>query len=135
MALARATRVVPTMAGRVGGDRGANDGALLSVFVVWVVAGMPALLHECWQDEEDDSLEFGPVSQRGDGARASMSPKARLLFSLRASSFHEAMQAYQERLGYGDYVPPEGEPDLLYTEAELAAQEAWLRVRRLAGPQ
>jgi hypothetical protein len=88
---------------------------------------MPDLLHECW--EEGEAIAFGPVTEPSDRSRATFYPEARFLFSLRASSFNRAKQGYQERLGYGDYVPPEGLPDIVYTEEQFAVQEAYLRVR------
>ncbi len=90
---------------------------------------MPDLLHEYWYDEEEATGAFGPVGAHADRQRAALNPKALLLFSLRAASFNQAMQASYERLGYGAYVPVEGVPDHFYTEAERAEQEAYLRVR------
>ena len=90
---------------------------------------MPDLLHEYWDDEERAMGAFGPVSVHADRDRAASNPTARLLFSLRAASFHQAMQASYERLGYGEYVPVEGVPDHFYSEAEWMEQDAYLRVR------
>jgi hypothetical protein len=90
---------------------------------------MPDLLHEYWRDEEGAMGAFGPVSVHADRERVAIYPNARLLFSLRAASFNQAMQASYERLGYGHYVPVEGEPDHFYSAEEQAEQEAYLRTR------
>lgn len=90
---------------------------------------MPDLLHEYWYDEAQAMGAFGPVTVHADRERAASNPDARLLFSLRAASFNAALQGRNERLGYGDYMPVEGEPDHFYTEAQRAGQDAYLRVR------
>lgn len=90
---------------------------------------MPDLLHEYWDDEDQAQGAFGPVSVHADRQRAALNPTARLLFSLRAASFNQAMKASYERLGYGDYVPVEGVHDHFYSEAERVEQDAYLRVR------
>ena len=88
---------------------------------------MPDLLHEYW--ENDDGGDFSPVRERNDQLRPKLVPDARLVFRLRASSWHRAMQAYNERLGYGDYKPIGDAPDEPYTEQDAAEQEAYLLVR------
>ena len=57
---------------------------------------MPELLHEYW--ENDQGGEFGPVRQRGDELRPSLTPNSRKVFELHASSWYEAMRLYNERL-------------------------------------
>ncbi|AHE54794.1 hypothetical protein [Sphingomonas sanxanigenens] len=88
---------------------------------------MVDLLHEYWAN--DDGGEFGPVRERGDQLRQTLIPGARLIFSLRAASWHQAMQLYNERLDYGDYQPAEGVENHFYSAEEAAEQEAYLRVR------
>ncbi len=56
-------------------------------------------------------------------------PSARHVFSLWASSWHQAMQLYQERLGFGEYRPVGGIPDHFYTDEEAVEQENYLRFR------
>lgn len=90
---------------------------------------MPDLLHEYWENE--DGGEFGPVRERSDRLRPTLTPRAKLVFSLKASSWHQAMQLYQERLGYGDYTPTEGVPDHFYTDEEATEQNAYLQVRNV----
>ncbi|HEX4736380.1 MAG TPA: hypothetical protein VH331_02340 [Allosphingosinicella sp.] len=91
---------------------------------------MPDLLHEYWEDE--DGGTFGPVSMDGDRLRLTVTPGERFVFSLWAPSQHRAMQLYQERLGYGDYVPVDGVPDHFYTDEEAAEQETYLRTRKVS---
>jgi hypothetical protein len=90
---------------------------------------MPDLLHEYWENE--DGGEFSLVRERGDQLRPTLTPDARHVFSLRASSWHQAMQLYHDRLGYGEYRPVEGVPDHFYTDQEAAEQDAYLRVRNV----
>ncbi len=90
---------------------------------------MPELLHEYW--ENDQGGEFGPVRQRADELRQSLTPNSRKVFELQASSWYEAMRLYNARLDYGAYVPPEGIDDHVYTDNEAAQQEAYLAVRKL----
>ncbi len=90
---------------------------------------MAELVHEYW--ENDDGGEFGPVRQRNDDLRPTLVPGAKLVFSLRASSWHQAMQMYNERLDYGDYIPCEGVPDHFYSDEEAAEQAAYLKVRNV----
>ncbi len=90
---------------------------------------MPELLHEYW--ESGHGGEFGPVRERSDQLRPGLTPHARRVFELRASSWYEAMQLYNEQLDYGDYVPVEGLDDHFYTDEEAAQQEAYLAVRHV----
>ncbi|QXQ07990.1 hypothetical protein KX816_08390 [Sphingosinicellaceae bacterium] len=89
------------------------------------------LLHEYWANDDGDS-EFGPVRERTDQLRPTLTPGARLVFSLQASSWHQAMQLYNERLGYGEYQPTQGVPDHLYSDDEAAEQAAYLRGRSVS---
>jgi hypothetical protein len=88
---------------------------------------MPDLLHEYWENE--DGGECGAVRERSDQLRPTLTPGARLVFSLRASSWHQAMQLYHDRLGYGEYRPIPDVPDTFYTDEEAAEQDAYLRRR------
>jgi hypothetical protein len=90
---------------------------------------MPELLHEYWENEAGG--EFGPVRMGSDQLRPALTPNARKVFDLRASSWFEAMRLHNERLGYGDHIPPDGIDDQLYTDKEAAEQEAYLLVRNI----
>ena len=90
---------------------------------------MPDLLHEYWVNAEN-SAQFGVVRAYNDEVRATMAPGSKLMFSLHASSWHQAMKLCQEQLGY-DYHPPKDVPNLVYTEAEKAEQQAYLAVRKI----
>lgn len=88
---------------------------------------MHALLHEYW--ENGDGGQFGPVRERTDEQRPDLLPSARLVFSLYASSWFEARRLEYERLGFGDYTPPDDIPDYVYTEADENEQRAYLKRR------
>ena len=90
---------------------------------------MHDLLHEYWANDEGG--DFGPVSERRDQLRPSLVPNAHKVFELRASIWNEAMRLYNERLDYGEYVPPDGVEDHVYTDDEAAKQEAYLAVRNV----
>ncbi len=91
---------------------------------------MPELLHEYWENEQGG--QFGPVRERSDKLRPSLTPNAHKVFELWAASWHQAMQLYNERLDYGDYVPADGVDDHLYTAEETAEQGAYLTVRNVS---
>ena len=103
-----------------------HDRSLANEAVRWHSGPMASLLHEYWENE--DGGEFGVLSEHNDRARSTIAPRARFVFSLRASSWHEAMQMYQERLDYGAYQGAEV-PDHFYTDEEEAEQQAYLAIR------
>jgi len=88
---------------------------------------MAELLHEYWKNE--DGGEFGPVRERTDELRPRLTPGAKLVFSLRASSWQQAMQMHNERLGYGEYRPTKGVPNHFYSDEEAAVQASYLKIR------
>jgi hypothetical protein len=88
---------------------------------------MPDLLHEYWAN--DDGGSFGPVRVDRDEQLPILVPNGRLVFSLRARSWYQAMRLHNERLGYGDFVPEPTLPDYLYSDAEAAEQDAYLSYR------
>lgn len=90
---------------------------------------MPALLHEYW--ENDQGGEFAVVQERADEIRPTLNPGARRVFEIWASSWREAMQARNARLGYGDYEPIDDAPDHFYTLDEAATQSAYLKRRTI----
>jgi hypothetical protein len=90
---------------------------------------MVDLLHEYWANEEGGA--FGPVREHNDQLRPMLLPEARLVFSLHASSWHQAMRMHNERLGYGEYMPTEGVSDHFYTEEDAAEQDAYLGNRTI----
>ena len=92
---------------------------------------MPILLHEYWENEDGDG-EFSPVRERNDQLRDKLVPGAHLAFGLYASSWFEACQLEYERLGYGDFIPPDDVPDHFYTAEEADEQETYLQRRALA---
>jgi len=88
---------------------------------------MAELIHEYWED--DGGGWFGRVSKEGDRTLRLIFPDARLVFSLSAASTFEAMQRYQDRLNYGDYVPPEGVENEIFEPCDEAEQQAYLATR------
>lgn len=63
------------------------------------------LKHELWTDSGDDVADytFCLAGPRGNDARALLSPRAKLLWTVEAGSFFEAMSAYYEFMGWGEY--------------------------------
>ncbi len=69
-------------------------------------------VHEVWEDH-------GQISMFVRGAkswRALLSPDARLLRTFEAESTFEAFRTHNRLMGFGEWTPPEGVPDTLYTE-------------------
>ncbi len=63
------------------------------------------VLHELWEDEDEPSegWTFCLAGPMGNDARAWLSPRARLIWTLEAASHFEAMTRYYERMGWGVY--------------------------------
>lgn len=60
------------------------------------------VLHELWEDPEDDSLSFGLAT----GAPpAHLSSSARLVWTVEAASHGEAMTRYYAHQGWAPYKP------------------------------
>ena len=89
---------------------------------------MAELIHEYWEDE--DGAEFSIVRERNDAIRPSMMPNGRLIFSVRAASWHQAMQLQYERLELGTY-DDEGMEDIVYTDQDAAEQQIYLAHRNV----
>ncbi len=65
------------------------------------------LLHELWQDTGEGDYghyTFCHAGPLGDGARASLSPKAKLIWTVEAGSHFEAMTLYYQFMGWGEYT-------------------------------
>ena len=86
---------------------------------------MADLLHEYW--EGDGGGEFGPVREHNDLVRPTHLKNAQLRFAFRASSWFQAMQEYNQRLGYGLFQG-EGD-DHCYTDEERREQDEYLERR------
>ncbi|NML09045.1 hypothetical protein HHL08_02610 [Sphingobium sp. AR-3-1] len=87
---------------------------------------MATLLHEYW--ENDDGAEFAVVRERNDELRPVLTPNARLVFSVLATSWHEAMQLQYDRLDYGTYDAV-GLENYIYTDDEAVQQQEYLKHR------
>ncbi len=88
---------------------------------------MAELLYEHW--ENPDGSQFGAVSESHDRMVA-MTPGARFVFSLTASSYEEAMQSQYDRLGYGTYKRIPGITDQPFSEEQASEQQAYLLIRK-----
>ena len=64
---------------------------------------MAVLLHELWLEANDEQM-FCLAGPKGDGARASLSPEAKLVWTAEAGSHFEAMTKYYEHMGWGVYT-------------------------------
>ena len=93
---------------------------------------MSDLLHEYWSNEHGG--EFGPVHERADNMRPDLMPGSVFAFEVWVSSWQQAMQINNERLGYGDYKPAEGVPDHFYSVEEQAVQADYLLRRDVRFP-
>jgi hypothetical protein len=63
--------------------------------------------HELWKDiggEEYAELTFCLAGSHGDDARRTLSPQARLIWTVDAESHYEAMTAYYKFMGWGEYT-------------------------------
>ena len=60
------------------------------------------LLHELWLEENNEQT-FCLAGSMGDSARASLSPNAKLVWTVEAASHFEAMLKYYEHMGWGKY--------------------------------
>ena len=61
------------------------------------------LKHELWVDE--DGLDtFCLSGKHGDGIRSFLGPKAKLVWTVEAGSYFEAMTAYYKFRGWGEYT-------------------------------
>ncbi|MDP9422378.1 MAG: hypothetical protein M3Q19_06015 [Pseudomonadota bacterium] len=90
---------------------------------------MASLLHEYWAEE--DGGMFGAVREHNDGVRLKMMLGAQLIHSFMACSWFEAEKIHYELQGFGEFIPPEGETDVVYTEDEQVEQQAYLNRRQL----
>ncbi|TCC65469.1 hypothetical protein E0H73_00535 [Kribbella pittospori] len=71
------------------------------------------MLHELWDDPEDEGLFlFCLAGPHGDDARGTLSPSARLVWTVEAASHFEAMTLYyhHQDWGLGPMNSPEWEP-------------------------
>jgi hypothetical protein len=60
------------------------------------------LKHELWE-EDGRNLTFCLAGSRGDEARKSLEPTAKLIWTVEAHSPFEAMTAYYKHMGWGEY--------------------------------
>jgi hypothetical protein len=63
------------------------------------------LLHELWVEKDGDGQTFCLAGPLGEEARKLLGPDAKLVWSVEASSHFEAMTAYYQFMGWGQYTP------------------------------
>ncbi|WP_371516049.1 hypothetical protein [Kitasatospora sp. NBC_01300] len=68
------------------------------------------MLHELWDEGEEEKM-FCLAGPRGDGARALLSEGARLVWTVDAASYFDAMTLYYQRMGWGTYTTEHPEWD------------------------
>lgn len=61
------------------------------------------MLHELW-DEGGGEQTFCLAGPRGDAARALLQPGSKLIWTVEASSYFEAMTLYYRYMDWGEYV-------------------------------
>ena len=61
------------------------------------------MLHELW-DEADGTQTFCLAGSLGDEARARLTHPARVVWTIDAVSHFDAMTAYYEHMGWGEYT-------------------------------
>lgn len=63
------------------------------------------MLHELWDDPRSEGrYTFCLAGPKGDNVRATLSPEARLTWTVEAASHFEAMSLYHEHMGWGPYT-------------------------------
>jgi hypothetical protein len=90
---------------------------------------MAELMHEYWLGE--DGAEFSIVRERNDVIRPAMMPDGRRVFSVRAATWHSAMQLQYDRLELGTYDTG-GMEDIVYTDEEAIEQQSYLARRNVS---
>lgn len=77
------------------------------------------MLHELWHETEPERTGYclclaGP---RGDQSRSMLSEHAQLVWTFEAASWFEAMVAFYDYMGWGEYTPMDAELDgITYAE-------------------
>lgn len=84
------------------------------------------LTHELWESSEDGGIvyTFCHAGPRGDGARSKLLPDARLVWTVEATSYFEAMTRYYERQDWGRYSTEHTEDYEPYPIEWVAEQRA-----------
>lgn len=79
------------------------------------------MLHEVWRDPEDDSIGLLFAGPLGDPARARLSRKATLVWTVEGHSHFDVMTKYYQHQGWGVYTTDFPEHDHK-TYAELGLE-------------
>ncbi len=86
-------------------------------FIHWVIYGKRKMIYELWHSTEESSYMFIPRNDLYEKAIAQnkkIAPDLELIWSYKAKSHFEAMQAYKDHLGYGVYKPEPDWEDTVY---------------------
>jgi hypothetical protein len=62
------------------------------------------LKHELWEERGGGEYTFCLASPRGDDARKLLEPGAKSIWTVEAGSHFEAMTAYHDFMGWGEYT-------------------------------
>jgi hypothetical protein len=84
------------------------------------------LKHELWKDiggEQYSEYTFCLSGPRGDDARRSLSPHAKLIWTVEADSHFAAITAYYEFMGWGIYTTDQ-EWDITLSQRTVATVDA-----------
>jgi hypothetical protein len=70
------------------------------------------VLHQLWINESAGEQTFCCAGPRGDSARSLLQPGAKLVWTVEAESWFEAMTKYYAYMGWGEYGPADLEFDM-----------------------
>jgi hypothetical protein len=89
------------------------------------------MLFEVWQDADGCGQMAGVVHPQNDKVRILSSPDARLVQTFRAYSDRDFWRQFYHWDGRGEWEPDLGLPEHFFTEAEVAEQDEYLRIRNV----
>lgn len=61
------------------------------------------IIFEVWESEEEGSISL--FDEDNSSARSMLEPDAKHIYSIRAATYEEAMQAHYDACDYGTYIP------------------------------
>ena len=92
------------------------------------MTGNTGLLHELWEYTEDGMAlcSFCYAGPKGDGARAMLPSDAKLVWTVWAGSYFEAMTLYWQRQGWGKYTTDQAWDYEPYPAEWITEQQSFL---------
>ena len=90
---------------------------------------MAQLVFEIWEDPDSGSQGMYQADPRSDETRRRIEPNAVLIHSFKARSSFEAFRMLYAWNDWGEWQPPPGIEDNIFTDEEEAAQREYLRTR------